>query len=61
MQRPRRSQSPYRVGSGPAGPPISFGCGCGAAWTGTVAGSLCGGGVRIVRFIVIFFVLTAES
>ncbi len=26
MQRPLRSQSPKRVGSGPAGPPISTGC-----------------------------------
>lgn len=28
LTRPLRSQSPKRVGSGPAGPPISFGMGC---------------------------------
>jgi hypothetical protein len=44
LTRPFRSQSPYRVGSGPFGPPISFGSlGAGAGFGsggGTGFGSL---------------------
>lgn len=50
LTRPLRSQSPKRVGSGPAGPPISFGnrgggCGVGVGFGGASAaggGSLSG-------------------
>ena len=62
MQRPLRSQSPNRVGSGPVGPPISFGAGAapplgaagvpaaGAAGAGTAgAGEAVGVSVLILR------------
>lgn len=45
LTRPLRSQSPYLVGSGPLGPPISFGFG-GAS--GFVSGFGAGGGSLFV-------------